>query len=110
MILAQAEVHKLKIEIEQLNKELTLKEKKEKEISQKSVLFNEQLIKLNEQKQKCIEEMDAIAKSIDDKEELVQKVRENKDRYDNMTDEQMNILIECKKKEDMHRGVLKTLK
>lgn len=54
--------------------------------------------------------MDAIAKSIDDKEELVQKVRENKDKYDNMTEEQMNILMDCKKKEDFHKNIVKTLK
>lgn len=110
MILAQAEVHKLKIEIDKLNIDLALKEKKEKDILQKSHQLNEQLTKFNEQKQKCSDEMDAIAKSIEELDELVQKVRENKDKYDNMTDEQMNILLECKRKEDMHKGFVKTLK
>lgn len=100
----------MNLEIEQLIKELKLKELKEKEIAEKLLLSNKQLTTLNEQKQKCIEEMDAIAKSIDDKEELVQKVRENKDKYDNMTEEQMNILMDCKKKEDFHKNIVKTLK
>lgn len=76
----QTELKKLENELISINKDLELKTKKETEIDEKSKKFSDQLALMNDQKEKCIEKFKEIEKKQKDCEDLVLRVRIDKDK------------------------------
>lgn len=76
----QTELKKLENELISINKDLQLKTKKETEIDEKSKKFSDQLALMNEQKEKCEERFKEIEKKQKYCEDLVLRVRIDKDK------------------------------
>jgi len=76
----QTELKKLENELNSINKDLELKTKKETEIDEKSKKFSDQLALMTEQKEKCVEKFNEIENNQKLCEDLVLRVRLDKDK------------------------------